>query len=154
MAIVASRIRLRRSRCASEPSSDSASTATFITSRGCAGTELDGCPELEFAGDDIRRTAPLLASSLETIRMPNANLSPPCRRDTGMSCCDGLRLDERTLALLEHVLVLCVEAPQRLFPSIEEFRWRRPSPTNSLRRGSWCATGRPGPGERRRSGIP
>src|SRR5271155_3527585 len=46
--------------------------------------------------------------------MPSANFSPPCRRDTGMSCCDGIRLDGRSLALLEHVLVLC--GPSRTVP--------------------------------------
>src|SRR3984957_4971531 len=73
--------------------------------------------------------------------MPSANFPPPCRRDTGMSCCDGIRLDDRTLALLEHVLVLCVASRQRLFRSIEEFRGPRPSPTKSLRRGGWGAGG-------------
>src|SRR3978361_1495118 len=40
--------------------------------------------------------------------MPSANLSPPRGLDTRMSCCDGIRLDGPALALLEHVLVLCV----------------------------------------------
>ena len=70
-----------------------------------------------------------------------------------MSCCDGIRLDGRSLALLEHVLVLRGASRQRHFPSTEEFRWPRPSPTNSLRRGSWCATGLPGPARRQRSAI-
>src|ERR1700729_2329823 len=120
MAIVASKIRLRRSRCASEPSSDSASTATFITSRGCAVDPLEGCPELVWAGPGtegvICPTAHFLASSLETIRMPSANFSPPCRRDTGMSCCDGIRLDGGSLALLEHVLVLRAVCRAAAFP--------------------------------------
>src|SRR5580693_10478461 len=46
--------------------------------------------------------------------MPSANFSPPCRRDTEMSCCDGIRLDGRSLALLEHVLVL--RGPSRAAP--------------------------------------
>src|SRR5580693_5437969 len=46
--------------------------------------------------------------------MPSANFSPPCRRDTPMSSCDGIRLDGRSLALLEHVLVL--RGPSRAVP--------------------------------------
>ncbi|CFS11654.1 Uncharacterised protein [Mycobacterium tuberculosis] len=38
--MVASKMRLRRSRCASDPSSDSASTATFMTARGGASGAL------------------------------------------------------------------------------------------------------------------
>src|SRR5271166_3406768 len=53
------RVRLRRSRCASEPSSDSASTATFMTSRGC---ESETRAEFGFA-DDICEGAPLSGGS-------------------------------------------------------------------------------------------
>jgi hypothetical protein len=42
---------------------------------------------------------------LKTIRMPVPNFSPASLVDTGVPCCDGGRLDGRTLALLEHVLV-------------------------------------------------
>ena len=56
--------------------------------------------------------------------MPSANFSPPCRRDTGMSCCDGIRLDGRTLALLEHVLVLRGASRAAPFTSTEESRWQ------------------------------
>src|SRR3984885_7521813 len=48
--------------------------------------------------------------------MPSANFSPPCRRDTGMSCCDGIRLDGGSLALLEHVLVLRAVCRAAAFP--------------------------------------
>ena len=88
--------------------------------------------------------------------MPSANLSPPGRRYTVMSCCDGIRLDDRTLALLEHVLVLRAASRAAPFPSTEEFRWPRlpaPFPPNSLRRGSWCVTGPPDPARRLRPGI-
>src|SRR6478609_9544458 len=110
MARVASRIRLRRSRWASDPSSDSASTATVITWRG-----RDSDPDPWFGCDrpDIWSTTPSSAcvpteihgNPRKTIRMPNFIFSLQDRRGTDVSCCYGGRLDDRSLALLEHVLV-------------------------------------------------
>src|SRR5271156_2657541 len=109
MAMVASRMRLRRSRCASEPSSDSASTATFMTSRGCeSGTRL----EFVFAVD-ICRGAPLPGGSIADDTQAGCEF--PTSVPPGTATCpgpfspNGVRLDGRSLALLEHVLVADIE---------------------------------------------
>src|SRR5690348_16587138 len=105
MANVASRMRLRRSRWASDPSSDSASTATFITWRG---RESDPEPCAGCAGCDIPDMWSATPSScvlMKTIRIQDCIFFPQHTDDTGVCCPNGGRLDARTLALLEHVLV-------------------------------------------------
>ena len=145
--MVASRMRLRRSRCASEPSSDSASTATVRTSRGCAPEPVRA---LAVAGSscwrDMRRQSPpSMAYRCKTIRMAGAEFLtsaiPDLVREPSVSCCDGVRLDCRSLALLEHVLV---GRTGLLPPNRGGRRWLGflgPSPPSSSPRVSWCVTG-------------
>src|SRR5215469_12116880 len=104
MAMVASRMRLRRSRCASEPSSDSASTATFMTSRGC---ESRARSTFVFAGD-TGWAAPVPGGWFANDTHSEGKFPTSPSAGTAifryLSCCDGVRLDVASLALLEHVL--------------------------------------------------
>ena len=69
--MVASSIRFRRSRCASEPSSESLSTDTGITSRGCAPVaDVDDRFGDGFGvGDDIADTAPFRVIGSAELRL-------------------------------------------------------------------------------------
>ena len=142
MARVASRMRLRRSRCASDPSSDSARTATSSPDAVASQTPRTGwCVLATTCGRQLLH----LALSVETIRMPIPNFSPPRPDDTDVSCCNDGRLDGRTLALLEHVLVGSMPFSHEGIGVPKCRRRQRPSPTSSLPRVNWSVAGPRGP---------
>ena len=116
MAKVASRIRLRRSRCASEPSSDSASTDTASPVAGAIQSPTTDWPVLAVTSRTSGGALLTSSASLETIRMPVRVFTPQVPAGTDVSCCNGVRLDARSLALLEHVLV-------RSTPFSREWHW-------------------------------
>src|SRR5690606_27256438 len=125
MASVASRMRLRRSRWASEPSSESVSTATFVTWRPRVRlvpvdpepapvaaaplvsdpVESDPRPGLVPVDDDIRRKAPSSRAPGENDTHDDELFSPSWSREHRCVQLAWHRLDCHPLALLEHVLV-------------------------------------------------
>ena len=140
-------MRLRRSRCASDPSSDSARTATLITWRGPAAASdpiLNWCWLQQ--QPDMRRAAPSYYALGENDTHAIGDFPPPCPRTIDVSCCNGSRLDGRTMSPLEHVLVRSMAFSPRLGgPDDGSVQVRRPprSATSSLPCAGWCAAGPP-----------
>ena len=65
--------------------------------------------------------------------------------DTDVSCCNGGRLDGRTLALLEHVLVRSTPFSPEGIGVPRCRRRQRPAPTSSLPHVNWSVAGLRGP---------
>ena len=74
--------------------------------------------------------------------MPIRVFSLQCLFGTDVSCCNGVRLDVRSLALLEHVLVRRTAFSHDGIGVPKCRRRQRPSPTSSLPRVNWSVAGR------------